>query len=222
MSMTVVIPLRGGSKGVPGKNIKEFCGKPLCQWVIEAALGAGVFQNIIISTDSEEIANIAGVEGTTVIMRPPELARDETPTADVLLHVAEQVEFDTVITIQATYPFTTAYDLRAARAKYYSWGVDSMLAAARTKSFYWDNSEGNYYAFPINYDPLSRPRRQDFDGWMQENGAFYFTRRQILLEHRSLLGGNIGIYEMEIGIEIDTPLDWVVAEAVMNHRAQGA
>ncbi len=219
--MIAVIPVRGGSKGIPGKNIKEFCGKPLCHWVIEAAVESKIFEQVIVSTDSKKIAKVASLPGVTVMMRPDELAQDETSTAAVLLHVADKVNFDTVVTIQATYPFTEAYDLRAARAKFYSWGLDSMLAGVRVKHFYWDNSEGNHAVKPVNYEPLNRPRRQDFAGWIQENGAFYFTKRATLLKHKSLLGDNIGLYEMKIGIEIDDPVDWVVAEAVKKNMLGG-
>ncbi len=213
--MIAVIPVRGGSKGIPDKNIKDFCGRPLCHWVIEAAVESGIFDYVIVSTDSEKIARVASIPGATVLMRPAELAQDETSTAAVLLHIAEVVKFDIVVTIQATYPFTTAYDLRAARAKFHSWGIDSMLAGVRVKHFYWDNSKGNHAVKPVNYEPKNRPRRQNFAGWIQENGAFYFTKREILLNEKSLLGGRIGLYEMSIGVEIDDPLDWVIAEAVM-------
>jgi N-acylneuraminate cytidylyltransferase len=213
-----LVPLRGGSKSIPGKNIKLLAGKPLCAWSLEAAHEAGIFDRIVVSTDSEEIANVVDSFGlpVEVIMRPAELATDTASTESVMLHIAERIEFETLVTIQATSPLVRSEDFVKARSQFQRNSLDSLLTGVRVKHFYW-SKEG----LPLNYDPLHRPRRQDFAGSLMENGAFYFTRREILMTTGCRLGGKIGVYEMDedTAVEIDEPSDWQVVERLlMMHR----
>lgn len=129
-----------------------------------------------------------------------------------MLDTMERVSFDTLVTIQATSPLLRSNDIDSALTLFDRKRYDSMLTAVRTKRFYW-NDDGT----PLNYDPLARPRRQDFNGTLMENGAFYLTRRSILEQTRCRLGGRIGIYEMaeETGLEIDEPEDWARAEQLL-------
>lgn len=122
-----------------------------------------------------------------------------------MLHFMEHVNFDTLVTIQATSPLLCAKHLDEALQKFQSERLDSMLSAVRTKRFFWNDD-----ATPINYDPLNRPRRQGFRGTLMENGAFYVTKRGILEKFKCRLGGQIGIYEMpeDTAVEIDEPSDW--------------
>lgn len=215
--MLALIPLRGGSKGIPGKNIKEIAGKPLCQWTIDAALQSQVFDRVIISTDSREIAdtvydwNGARVD---VMARPPELAEDDTPTEAVMKHVAETEQFDVMCLIQATSPLTTAYDLRAARAKFISWGCDSMVTVTKLNKFVWRPAEYDQIVEPINYTPTTRPMRQNIDHVYVESGNFYLTRRWVLDRLNSRLGGLICRYiiDPERAVDIDTLDDFKEAE----------
>ncbi len=212
-----LIPLRGGSKSIPKKNIKLLAGKPLAAWTLEAAAGASQIDAVYVSTDSEEIAEVVqglGL-GAKEIFRPAEFATDEASTESVMLHFMREVQFDVLVTIQATSPLLTARDLDRALAQFHEQPLDSMLSAVRTKRFFWNDD-----ASPINYDPLHRPRRQDFPGTLMENGAFYITRRDILERHQCRLGGKIGIYEMDesTAVEIDEPEDWVLVERLLLQR----
>ena len=216
--MTVcLVPLRGGSKSIPKKNIKAIAGRPLAAWVLEAVSSSRAINECYVSTDSAEIANfIHGLGfGLNVIIRPPEYATDEASTESVMLHFMSHVDFDVLVTIQATSPLLTAYDLDTALAQFQDQDLDSMLTAVRTKRFFWNDD-----FTPINYDPLNRPRRQDFQGTLMENGAFYITKREILERYKCRLGGKIGIYEMDeaTAVEIDEPEDWERVERLLLKR----
>ena len=216
-STVVLIPLRGGSKAIPQKNIKYFAGKPLFLWVTEAAINTPNIDEVFISTESEEIKRVVLKYNLNVkiINRPQELAQDNSSTEDVLIHFSEKESFDTVITIQATSPLLSSMDLESALALFRKSNYDSMLSVVPNKRFYWTENGS-----PINYDPTARPRRQEFEGNYLENGAFYITKREILKKHRNRLGGNIGLFKMpeETGVEIDDENDWIMTEAIMNHK----
>lgn len=217
MNNVALIPLRGGSKSIPKKNIKPLAGKPLSAWSLEAAAGCAAINSVYVSTDSEEIADVVqglGL-GVKVIMRPAEYATDDASTESVMLHFMNQVDFDVLVTIQATSPLLTDRDLDQAIVQFQEQQLDSMLSAVRTKRFFWNDN-----ATPINYDPLHRPRRQDFHGTLMENGAFYITKRKILQRHQCRLGGKIGIYEMDesTSVEIDEPEDWERVERLLLQR----
>lgn len=219
--VVALVPLRGGSKSIPLKNIKHMAGRPLCYWVLKAAVDSDVFCEVFVSTESEEIAKV--VEGlglgVKVHPRPPQFALDHSGTEEVMLDFAASHSFDVLCLIQATSPLTTGDDFRAAWKHFVNQELDSMLTAVRTKRFFWhDNGTA------INYDPLHRPRRQDFRGTLMENGAFYFTKYQTLEQFSCRLGGKIGIYEMqpEHAVELDEPEDWLVLERLLLARERAA
>ena len=220
-----LIPLRGGSKGIPNKNIKMIAGKPLCAWVIESAVGAESIEQVYVSTESAEIKRVvneinqqfqddkAKKNKLKIIDRPEALASDTASTEVVMLHFMENIEFDVLLTIQATSPMLSSDDLEQAIKQFKQQNLDSMLTAVEIKRFFWD-----YDAHAVNYDPCNRPRRQDFDGCLMENGAFYITTRELLKKENCRLGGNIGIYTMsdEAAVELDSPLDWSVMETILS------
>lgn len=212
-----LIPLRGGSSSIPRKNIRVIAGKPLCAWVLEAACTALGASNVFISTDSAEIAGVVtglGL-GVTIIDRPAELATDTASTESVMLHFADIVDFETVITLQATSPLTRPDDIKKAMSSFKKLKYDSMLTGVRTGRFFWTR-DGK----ALNYNPRNRPRRQDVDGWFMENGAFYITKRSILERFKCRIGGKTGIYEMraETAVEIDEPEDWNAVERLLMKR----
>jgi CMP-N-acetylneuraminic acid synthetase len=214
MEIVALIPLRGGSKSIPKKNIKELAGKPMSAWVLQAAAGASLIDAIYVSTDSIEIADMVqslGL-GINVIGRPAKYAADEASTESVMLHFMSEVNFDALLTIQATSPLLKAEDLDRAIIQFKERKLDSVLSAVRSKRFFWNDD-----ATPINYDPAHRPRRQEFRGTLMENGAFYITRRGILDRYQCRLGGNVGIYEMDesSAIELDEPDDWGRVERLL-------
>jgi len=215
-----LIPLRGGSKSIPRKNTLLIAGKPLCAWTVEAAAAAASIDRVYVSTDVPWIAEAVDALnlGVIVIDRPEEFATDQASTESVMMHFASIVPFEKLVTLQATSPLTTAAHLDAAMKRFEDEKLDSMLTAVRLKRFFW-NPEGQ----PLNYDPLHRPRRQDFDGTMMENGAFYITRRSLLEKTQCRLGGRIGVFEMEpaSAAELDEPEDWCNIEKLLLQRERG-
>lgn len=220
-TFSALIPLRIGSKGIPQKNIKKIAGKPLCEWVLRAACAAEHIEDVYVSTESQII--VQAVEalglGVEIIQRPIHLANDFASTEAVMLHALDKIASDHLITIQATSPLLTQLDLDYACARFIQDGHDSLLSAVRIKRFLW--SEDGH---PLNYQPETRPRRQDFLGTLVENGAFYISNCALLAETKTRLHGCVGIHEMseEAFIELDTPADWMLVEKIMNERHSNA
>ena len=214
VDFSALIPLRIGSKGIKKKNIKLIAGKPLCEWAIKAASQSKFIKKIYVSTESEEIANTVSSigENVQIIKRPQHLASDTASTESVMLHAIRNIDTRHLITIQATSPLLTSEDLDNACSKFLKNGYDSMLSAVRSKHFIWTDD-----AKPLNYDPSSRPRRQEFKGSYAENGAFYISDCEKLKETKVRLHGKIGIYEMpeETLAELDTIRDWNSIEPMM-------
>ena len=188
-------------------------GKPLAHWVLKEAEQSSYIDEVYVSTEDEKIKQAIQEHNPEVriIHRPQELAQDTTPEELVHLHVMEQISFDILAIVHATNPLTTAKDLDLAIETLEKGRYHSLVTGTRHKRFYW-TSEGK----PLNYDPLKRPRTQDFEGTITENGAFYLTRPEILRKHKNFLGGKIGIYEMrpEQALDIDTLSDWEEAEKI--------
>ena len=214
-----LIPLRGGSKSILKKNIKLICGRPLCAWVLEAATNSELIDSVYVSTDSKEIADIVtGLNmDVRIIERPSNLSTDKATTESVMLHAMEIIPFDKIVTIQATSPLLESVHIDRALVDFEKLKYDSMLSAVRVKRFFWTDD-----GFPINYNPIIRPMRQDFQGTFMENGAFYITKRDILKSQKCRVGGNIGIFEMDgkTAVEIDEPDDWNIVENLLVERHQ--
>jgi len=214
-----LIPLRGGSKGVPGKNIKELHGRPLCYWVLKAATGAQNIDAVYVSTDSLQIIEaVRSLElDVKIVERPSKFASDKATTESVMRHFAEQIEFETLVTIQATSPLLHTSDLETALCGYKENNYDSMLSGYHSHDFVWGMN-----GQPLNYDPRARPRRQDWGGAFVENGAFYITSRDVLVSENCRLGGLIGLYEMDRSrsVDIDTAEDFDFVEALMNYKTR--
>lgn len=218
------IPVRGGSKSIPLKNIKPICGKPLVYWTVKAACECRYIDKVYVSTDSEVIRNavqrfageIAGADKIEVIGRSPETATDGASTESAMLEFAEHYIFDNIILVQATSPMLTAGDLNGGYELYATDNTDSVLSVVKQYRFLWkQDKEEN--AVPMNYEVFHRPRRQEFDGYLMENGAFYICSRENLLKTGNRLSGNIKAYEMDAdtAFEIDEPSDWIIIEALM-------
>lgn len=218
MRWVALLPLRGGSKSIPGKNLRAIAGRPLYAWSLEAALDSGCFDAVVVASDSAEIRDDArrryGAR-IEVVDRAPENATDTASSESVMLELAEREAFDVLALIQATSPLTQAGDFRAARAQFERDGLDSLLSGVALKRFFW-TPDGR----ALNYDPLHRPRRQDFDGTVMENGAFYFTRRDLLTGTGARLGGRTGVHVMheDSAVELDEPVDWPVVERLLRRR----
>lgn len=212
------IPVRGGSKSIPLKNIKPFCGKPLVRWNIEALEQCSQIDRIIVATDSAEIENVVREQHyskTEIYRRLSENASDTASTESVMLEYidAKKMSDETVfILVQATSPLTQTEHFDGAMEMYKSGAYDSILTCVRNKRFFW-NADGTSH----NYDYRKRPRRQEFDGMFMENGAFYINTVGNIIRDKNRLSGKIGIYEMPeyTSIEIDEPDDWTILEQLV-------
>ena len=218
MKTIAFIPVRGGSKSIPLKNIKPFCGKPLVCWNIEALEACPQIDEIIVATDSDAIEKVVtgrNYTKTHIYRRSSENACDTASTESVMLEYirAAQLSPDTVfMLVQATSPLTQTSHFTEALQIYGQGKYDSMLTCVRNKRFFW-HADGT----SMNYDYMHRPRRQEFDGMLMENGAFYINTVGNILKSDNRLSGKIGIYEMPeyTAFEIDEPDDWWVMENLM-------
>ena len=215
MRWVAYMPLRANSKSIPDKNLRSIAGKPLYAWSLSQAVASRCFDGIYVATDSKDIRASVDREfshAVTVLDRSPENCTDSASTESAMLEFQEQIPFDVICLIQATSPLTKAADFRVAMEKFVNEKLDSLVTTVNSKRFFW-TSEGK----PVNYDPENRPRRQDFDGWQMENGAFYLTRSWVLKDLRCRLGGRIGIHEMaaETAVEIDGETDWIIVENLL-------
>jgi N-acylneuraminate cytidylyltransferase len=222
MSNVAFIPVRGGSKSIPLKNIRELSGKPLVYWTIKAACECRNIDRVYVSTDSSTIRETVEsfmFDKVSVIERGEDTATDTASTESAMLEFARNYKFDNIVLIQATSPLLVAEDIDRGFNIFESDGTDSVLSAVRQKRFHW-NVDKDGSAEPINYDIYQRPRRQDFCGYLVENGAFYITSKNNLIKSGNRISGNIKIVEMpeETYYEIDEPSDWVIIEKLMEIR----
>jgi len=216
MKTVAFIPVRGGSKSIPLKNIKFFCGKPLVYWSIKAAIETKAIDEVVIATDSlqiEETVMSFNFDKVKIYQRDKANAKDTSSTESVMLEYISKKDISAetnFILIQATSPLLTNGDLENGLKILKNY--DSVLSCIKSKRFIW-SSKGE----PENYDYNNRPRRQDFDGFLLENGAFYINKVKNIIENKNRLSGNIGISIMPeyTAVEIDEIEDWIVAESLM-------
>ena len=220
-SLLCVIPARGGSKGVPRKNLLDVGGKPLIVWTIEQALAVPGL-DVLVSTDDAEIADVARAAGARVPwLRPAELAQDTTATEPVIRHAIIQVSAErgrptAVMLLQATSPVRHDGTLQRAVAEFENTGVDSMVGVVEQPPFIWQDTDPPTAAYDVN----ARPRRQDLTALgrrYRETGSLYVTKTEIYEQHDNRLGGRIGLFIMDEdeGIDIDTELDVALAEKLL-------
>ena len=215
MSVIAFIPARGGSKSIPKKNIKPFCGKPLIFWNLQELQKSNVDQ-IIVATDCEKIKDTVlsfDFSKVKVYERNKENAQDISSTESVML---EYIDFkvlkntDTFMLVQSTSPFTQSSHFNEGLNLFKKY--DSVLSCCISKRFIWQEN-----GKALNYNIFNRLRRQDFQGSLIENGAFYINSVKNIKNTKNRISGNIGIYKMpEYSVlEIDEPEDWIIAESVM-------
>jgi len=216
------IPVRGGSKSIPMKNIKLIAGKPLVYWTVKAACECADINKVYISTDNDVICDVVkklNFSKVTVIDRSVESATDTASTEIGMLEFANNYSFDNIALIQATSPLLTSVDLNKGFEVFSRDDVDSVLSVVRQERFIWTDTDISF-AVPYNYDYLKRPRRQDFNGFLVENGAFYITSRNMLTKNKCRISGNIKTVEMarETYIELDELDDWGIVESKLLER----
>lgn len=223
MNTVTIIPARGGSKGIPRKNIREFCGKPLIAHIIETALKVRELDRVIVSTEDNEIAEIARKYGAEVpFIRPKELARDETPTLPVLQHAVKYLEEnenykpDIVVLLYATSPLLKPERVSDAIKMLKKENLDSVLSVVEDRGHFWIETEGEYERLY----PKVLKNRQFTKPLFKENGAIYAFKRDLLMDENTVVGGKIGflIMQKENTIDIDEPLDFEIAEFLMRRE----
>lgn len=234
MKIVGVVTARGGSKGIPHKNIKNLCGQPLIAYTIKAAQDSGIFDRIILSTDAAEIAEVAKKHGVEVpFMRPAELAQDHTPHLPVMQHAVrwlkenENYHPDLVAILQPTAPLRQAWHLKEALDLMLKLKADSVVGVVEIPghfSPYWavtcdENSLGQLFIGKPIRDRI--PRRQEFPAkTYSNNSSLYIFKTDLLFdpEKPSFYGEKVAIYPMEekYSINIDNPDDWLLAENMLN------
>jgi N-acylneuraminate cytidylyltransferase len=221
MKKTAIIPVRKGSKGIPGKNKKKMLGRPLFSWVLSAAIFSDL-DVVIVFTDDVEILNFIDKEYTWTskvigILRSDASANDTALTESAMLECAEKInyDFDVFCLLQATSPLTTSEDINNALRQIAEQNKASVLSVVKTHRFIW-NSDGTAQ----NYDVFNRPRRQDFEGLLIENGAIYASTKEAFLNSKNRVSGTIALIEMpeETLMEIDSSSDWNIVEQLLATR----
>jgi CMP-N-acetylneuraminic acid synthetase len=223
MPTLALIPARGGSKGIPRKNVRMLAGQPLIAWTIQAALASTRIDAVVVSTEDEEIAEVARNAGAEVpFMRPAKLSADDTPGIEPALHAIEMPPaYDAVLLLQPTSPLRTTADIdgvMALAAETNAPAIVSVCEAEDHPSWMYRLAPGGNLQrlFPgPNVD-----RRQDLPKVFSLNGAIYFGRTEWLRAQRSFVGeGTIG-YPMSVedSVDIDGPLDWRLAEILLAER----
>ncbi|MBQ2870909.1 acylneuraminate cytidylyltransferase family protein [bacterium] len=221
MEFLAIIPARGGSKGIPRKNIKQLAGKPLIYHTIKAALDSKYISRVILSTEDEEIASVAKACGAEISVRPVELAQDETKTAPVLVDVIEQLAKqnyrpDVVVLLQATCPLRDSKRLDEAIELFINNpDCDSVFSVKKiglTHALWRENHDGTVLGL---YDYRHRPRRQDLDehySLMQETGETYIIRTDVLMKIGDFIGEKPIFHIVDNSVDIDTEEDFKFAE----------
>ena len=224
MNIIAIIPARGGSKGIIGKNLYPLLNKPLIVYSIEQALKASLVSKVIVSTDCNEIALVSIKAGASVIPRPQEISGDEASSEDALIHAINHLSGvglsapDLIVFLQCTSPIRTSVDIDNAIKAIIAQGADSLLSVSLSHRFLWiELKEG---AKSVNYDFRQRPRRQDMSPQYLENGSIYIFKPKDLLKTRNRLGGKIALYKMDeaAAIDIDSMQDMLLAETILKER----
>lgn len=221
-----IIPARGGSKGLPGKNVMRVGGVPLVTRSVAAARAARTVGRVVVTTDDGEIARVAREAGASVVQRPADLSGDTASSESALLHALDALrgsgwdEASVTLFIQATSPFIEPNDLDAAVAAVAAGEADSVFAAVPSHAFLWrdDRARRSRGASGVNHDAAVRPRRQDRPAEYRETGAFYAMRTSGFREAGHRFFGRVAVHlvpELH-GVEIDTAADLVVAQALAN------
>ena len=240
------IPVRGGSKSIPLKNIKELCGHPLVWWTANSANNAKCIDKVVIATDSDKIKEVVlsfNLDKVEVYDRDPVNAQDTSSTESVMIEYIQKSGLknnDNFFLIQATSPLLKSEHIDGMYQKFLEDRVDSMFTAVREKQFHWiettsltprplrervdevrvRGSQVTNEVKPVNYDYRNRPRRQDFEGLLAENGACYINTVGNIIKDNCRLSGKIGFYELpaETAYEIDEESDWLIIESILKFK----
>jgi CMP-N,N'-diacetyllegionaminic acid synthase len=220
--IAAIIPARGGSKGVPGKNIRLLNDKPLITYSIEQALQSSLITDVYVSTDDKAIESVAKKSGAKVVCRPENISGDTATSESALLHVLDNIDKDEVIDyivfLQCTSPIREAQDIQNAIQLLLQEDGDSLLSVVLDHSFLWKEENGQ--GVSVNYNYQARPRRQDMALQYRENGSIYIVKPEILRKHNNRLGGKIVLFPMadDSAVDIDTEHDLLIAESILQRK----
>lgn len=223
MNVQAIILARGGSKGIPKKNIIDFCGKPLMAWTIQQCAWAKYVNDVWVSSDCDEILDVALEFGAKTIKRPEEYSGDLATSESAWLHAVDHIEqqqgrIDVVVAPQITSPLRESSDIDNALRKFQEEECDSMFSASVVEDlFFWEKTpEGDLNS--VNYDYKNRKRRQEITNKFIENGSFYLFKPEVLRENNNRFGGKISHCEMAFWkmFEIDGMDDVRICKAVMS------
>jgi len=225
-----IIPARGGSKGLPGKNIKELCGKPLIAWSIDAALKSKYIDEVVVSTDYQDIADIAKKYGANVpFLRPDELASDTATSFDAVKHTIDfyknefQKEFDYIILLEPTSPLREDSDINSAIEKLLNSKATSIVGISKTEDqnpAFLVKKDDHDFLYGYENKEMKVVRRQDIEAIYFFEGTIYISRTDILLNkktfyHQETIGYDVPKYK---SLEIDDMDDFIMVEALMKHK----
>ena len=218
-----IIPARGGSKGLPRKNVLPLCGKPLIAWTIEAALNASELTRVVVTTDDDEIAAVAHSCGAEIIMRPADLAADASPTEPALLHALDTLQAaegyapDAVALLQCTSPLRGSDIVDAGIELLFASNADAVLTVCPIQHWYLAGTIAEDGEYRPEYDYQNRPFSQNMPHRYRENGALYVTRTALLRAEKNRLGGRVQALVMDIArsVDIDSPEDFALAAQIM-------
>lgn len=222
MRVVCVIPARGGSKGLPGKNVKFINGKPLLAWSILQAINSSMINaGVYVSSDSQDILEVAKQFGAKKILRPDYLATDTASSEEALIHAVETIinteeKIDYVVFLQCTSPIRRPYDINNAVNKIIQSHSDSLLSVQELRDYFvWECKDD--IARSHNFDYKNRQRRQDLPIRYLENGSIYVFKPEQLLHSGNRLGGKISLYEMDkiASQQVDDPSDFEFCESIM-------
>lgn len=217
-----IIPARGGSKGIPRKNLAPICGKPLIVWSIEQALTSISVGSVWVSSDDPEILAVAEAHGAGAIRRPDALSDDTSPSESAWQHAIDTLEsrgraVDLVVAMQATSPIREAHDIDTAVDTWASGGYDTVLSVVEIQDFFLWRRGADGVPASVNYDWQTRQRRQTIEPRFLENGSLYLFTQDHLRQTKNRLGGTIGFHLMgrHTIFQIDEPADVPLVEGVM-------
>lgn len=229
MRILGIIPARGGSKGIPDKNIKLLGEKPLLQYSFEAAQNSRLITKIILSSDSDKIIEVGKNIGMEVpFKRPMDLAKDDTPTLSVVQHsisffLGQNENFDAVCLLQPTTPLRSKELIDTSIDKFISGNYDSLISVREVPHEYnphWVFEEKDGALNLVTGDEAIIPRRQNLPKAYHRDGAIYITKTETLMKENSLYGKKIGFIENSDPnyVNIDTMEDWIIAENILNAK----
>jgi CMP-N,N'-diacetyllegionaminic acid synthase len=221
-NIVAVILARGGSKGIPSKNIIDFCGRPLIVWTIEQLKRVSEIDSIWVSSDSKKILSISQDCGVVTIQRPPEISGDTATSESGWLHAIETIEnrdgrVDLVVAPQVTSPLREPEDFERGVKDFIKHDCDSMFSCSVADDlFFWKKTPDGMLK-SVNYDYKNRTRRQDVPKQYIENGSFYLFTPQVIRQYNNRFGQKIGMIQMEFWkmFEIDSMEDLKMCEALM-------